>query len=348
MEEYDCKDDEWLKRLYGLREKWCPAYNKQFFSGGILSSQRSESTNSSLRKRLHATTTLVEFFHIFNDVVHEWRSNENTLNFKSGQGIPEMTLNDIPMLIQAANIYTPNMYTEFEKEYKRIHTYLHSQVESCDEYETYNVWHRVKPQYKYLVSFNKLSHDIQCTCMGFQETGILCSHSLRVYDLNCVEVMPTKYMTPRWTKSIRPQEDLENTTKKGVSTPPAVWRTQMKRKYNSVISASAENEEARKIIEDNLTQVKQQIQNEGLVVSESEDDQNQDVEEHHIDNETVVLNPKKSRQKGESNIRRKSTTEKMANIARGRKRAAETRKVNMLINLNFIAHHHTHIKHILC
>ncbi|KAH6796316.1 hypothetical protein C2S51_037302 [Perilla frutescens var. frutescens] len=39
----------WFARLYDLREKWCTAYNKDYFSAGILSSQQSESTNNAIR-----------------------------------------------------------------------------------------------------------------------------------------------------------------------------------------------------------------------------------------------------------------------------------------------------------
>ncbi|XP_056692117.1 protein FAR1-RELATED SEQUENCE 5-like [Spinacia oleracea] len=42
---FKLEKDDWFNRLYGLKEKWCTALSKDFFSAGILSSQRSESTN---------------------------------------------------------------------------------------------------------------------------------------------------------------------------------------------------------------------------------------------------------------------------------------------------------------
>ncbi|VFQ87215.1 unnamed protein product [Cuscuta campestris] len=50
--EYSCMNNDWLKKLYNLREKWCPAFSKDFFSAGILSSQRSESTNHALSRKM--------------------------------------------------------------------------------------------------------------------------------------------------------------------------------------------------------------------------------------------------------------------------------------------------------
>ncbi|KAK9689570.1 hypothetical protein RND81_09G067800 [Saponaria officinalis] len=46
--DYGLQHDTWFKRLYGIRRKWCTALSKDFFSAGILSSQRSESTNHAI------------------------------------------------------------------------------------------------------------------------------------------------------------------------------------------------------------------------------------------------------------------------------------------------------------
>ena len=74
---YNCGDNDWLKKLYKSREHWCPAFSKDYFSGGILSSQRVESTNRSISWRLNATTGLCEFYENFLDVVAQWRSRKN-------------------------------------------------------------------------------------------------------------------------------------------------------------------------------------------------------------------------------------------------------------------------------
>ncbi|PKU60219.1 hypothetical protein MA16_Dca027358 [Dendrobium catenatum] len=36
----------WLEELYRIRNKWSTVFNKDYFSMGILSTQRSESTNN--------------------------------------------------------------------------------------------------------------------------------------------------------------------------------------------------------------------------------------------------------------------------------------------------------------
>ncbi|KAJ8434754.1 hypothetical protein Cgig2_019679 [Carnegiea gigantea] len=47
---YDCGGNRWLNNLYSLRAKWCSAFSKKNFSRGVLSPQRSESINHSIKR----------------------------------------------------------------------------------------------------------------------------------------------------------------------------------------------------------------------------------------------------------------------------------------------------------
>ncbi|KAJ8437510.1 hypothetical protein Cgig2_027585 [Carnegiea gigantea] len=90
VEMYDCGVNRWLNNLYSLREKWRTAFSKKNFSRGVLSSQRSESTNNSIKRRLHATVNLCDFYNIICGVVLEWREKENGENHKCSKGNVEM------------------------------------------------------------------------------------------------------------------------------------------------------------------------------------------------------------------------------------------------------------------
>jgi len=46
--EYNCAENDWLKQLYKSKEHWCPAFSNDYFSAGILSSQKVESANRSI------------------------------------------------------------------------------------------------------------------------------------------------------------------------------------------------------------------------------------------------------------------------------------------------------------
>ncbi|KAL8480233.1 hypothetical protein ACS0TY_026962 [Phlomoides rotata] len=76
IEEYKLENHAWFKRLYNLKEKWCTALSMDFFSARILSSQMSESTNSSISFETKKITNLIDFFRNFNRIMKNWRINE--------------------------------------------------------------------------------------------------------------------------------------------------------------------------------------------------------------------------------------------------------------------------------
>ncbi|XP_031114321.1 protein FAR1-RELATED SEQUENCE 6-like [Ipomoea triloba] len=110
--EYKCHTNAWLDKLYDIREKWCPAFSKDYFSGGILSSQRSETTNHSVSRRLSKTSGLCDFYNSFVNVVSKWRSKENGEDVRCSQGLPTMTLDHVKLLLHARNVYTIEKWVE--------------------------------------------------------------------------------------------------------------------------------------------------------------------------------------------------------------------------------------------
>ncbi|KAI5653270.1 hypothetical protein M9H77_30457 [Catharanthus roseus] len=100
LDKFACHNDSWLNRLYYLREKWCPTFSKDFFSGGILSSQRNKATNHALSKTLSKTTKLCDFYRIFDEVVSEWRSNANMEDFRYKEGLFEEQFMKFPKYYQ--------------------------------------------------------------------------------------------------------------------------------------------------------------------------------------------------------------------------------------------------------
>lgn len=54
----------------------------------------------------------------------------------------------------------------------------------------------------YRVTFDINTHDIQCSCKLFETHGIMCRHTLKVYDIHEVTDVPHKYILDRWNKNI--------------------------------------------------------------------------------------------------------------------------------------------------
>jgi len=89
----------------------------------------------------------------------------------------------------------------------------------------------------------------------------------------------------------------------------------MHRQFEALLLASESNSQARKLCEEAFAQPKGDV---GVVmgsvyVSDTENDQ------QSSGGNKIIGNPKGSRKKGERNVRRKSTLEKISNIVRSRK-----------------------------
>uniref|UniRef100_A0A7N0SXM3 SWIM-type domain-containing protein n=1 Tax=Kalanchoe fedtschenkoi TaxID=63787 RepID=A0A7N0SXM3_KALFE len=177
---YHCADNPWIIKFYKTKEKWCGAFCKEFFSGGILSSQRSETTNKSVSRRLNKLSCLCEFYYTFCDVVSEWRSNEMKFNYSNSNGIPEMVVSNSNLLRHARDVYTRNIYKIFEDRF----------LDGIDMFRHY-------------VRFSAETLLVECTCKCFTQDCLLCMHSLRVLNIHCVQRIPDAYILKRWRKDIR-------------------------------------------------------------------------------------------------------------------------------------------------
>ncbi|RYQ96545.1 hypothetical protein Ahy_B08g092333 [Arachis hypogaea] len=60
-----------------------------------------------------------------------------------------------------------------------------------------------KPVYHtFRVDFDPLSRKGQCECNKFESAGILCCHTLAVWSYYRVDIVPSYYVLPRWSKNV--------------------------------------------------------------------------------------------------------------------------------------------------
>ena len=230
---FKLEKDDWFNRLYGLKEKWCTALSKDFFSAGILSSQRSESTNHAVGFKANKSTTLTEFYSIFQATINRWRKTEEKDDFDCTRGIPTSELSMSAILKQAANVYTITLFRDFEEEFKlsvasstmfkgsvgrtvffevwiegitgkkTINLYLIFRVDvllnNITLYVNNLTGSRQEVQYKMEDS------TVTCTCKNFEESGWLCFHCLRILHLHSINTIPDRYITTRWTRYAKKQ-----------------------------------------------------------------------------------------------------------------------------------------------
>ncbi|CAH9068262.1 unnamed protein product [Cuscuta europaea] len=305
-------DNTWLKRLYSHKEKWCPAFSKDYFSGGVLSSQRSESTNRSISRRLTKTATLCDFYKMFCDVVDEWRLDENGHDFRCSEGTVEMVLLQDTLLTHARDVYTLEIFKVFQEQYLKGMSHFFKLIsQNCHDY-VYHVWLNGVDMIRHSVTFNRHDNTVTCTCKMFSEVGIFCGHILRIYNVHCVKCIPQVYILSRWTKAaILPNVNLSVThgtdIMSGKILEDSVWRVQMTRKFNSVLSASAAFPEARRVCDQGYESIKHFLdaQRDASVVDESAS--------------RTILDPPRSRSKGQRNTRKRSIVEKQCKIVKARR-----------------------------
>ncbi|XP_050369190.1 protein FAR1-RELATED SEQUENCE 5-like [Argentina anserina] len=107
----------WLETLYELREKWCALFSKDTFSAGILSTQRSESTNNVFTHMSTKTMALTEFVHHYDVQAEKMRSSELEETFRCNNGIPSKAAKSSGIKKQAGMVYTRKIYNLFESEF---------------------------------------------------------------------------------------------------------------------------------------------------------------------------------------------------------------------------------------
>ncbi|KAK9750219.1 hypothetical protein RND81_02G180600 [Saponaria officinalis] len=184
--EYGLQNNLWFQQLYGLKEKWCTAFNNDIFSAGILSSQRSESTNHVMGFQVSKTTSLTDFFHIF----------EATVKSRPTSVYPMVDLLD-----HAAQVYTLALFRVFEKEFGMA---IGTRIVDCasDESLSFYIVHSSGSfENAYQVTFDRANLTIECTCRKFSEMGMLCYHSFRILHLWSITEIPDRYILKTYTKA---------------------------------------------------------------------------------------------------------------------------------------------------
>ena len=121
--------------------------------------------------------------------------------------------------------------------------------------------------------------------------------------------MPDQYIIRRWCKGIKDGQTLDlgtSNSKENVGCS-SVWRMQMMRKMNSIITASQMNKNARAHCEQYCMELKKVIEFDVGSIHIDEDGHGHGKDWNSFLN---VLNPPGSRQKGVRNTRLKSTVKK--------------------------------------
>ncbi|KAJ8428960.1 hypothetical protein Cgig2_003291 [Carnegiea gigantea] len=251
-------------------------------------------------------------------------SEENGEDHRCSKGNVEMPFPSINILKHAMSMYTIEGFLMFKKEFIDGAAYKYKGIESSSSATSFEVWgirvaresHGEEPyQFRHVVTFNKDKGVVECSCKMFTEVGILCS-PLSVLHACCVEQVPGRYIIRRWCKGIKDGQNLQlgsSTGKEHVGCS-FVWKMQILRKMNSIITTSQVNKNARAHCEKYFMELKELVEFDVGSIHCDKDGQ-----EKVLNSLPNVINPPGSRQKGIRNKRFNNIVEKKCNQIKLRK-----------------------------
>ncbi|WVZ84159.1 hypothetical protein U9M48_031218 [Paspalum notatum var. saurae] len=170
---YEPEKSTYLDRMWDMREKWAPAYFKDFFFAKISITQR---------KICDPSSSLNGFARRYEDFYHDRLQAESAEEFHCFNGKVTTTTSS-PIERHAAHA------TQKENELRVVY----------NGDNTKKFWGREV----YEVQANFADKELSCACKLFEHLGILSSHILMVLVHYGFKEIPEKYIMKRWTKGAR-------------------------------------------------------------------------------------------------------------------------------------------------
>ncbi|CAJ2657917.1 unnamed protein product [Trifolium pratense] len=128
MDMYNLKENEWLQRLFEIRESWIPVYNRSTFFAGMNTTQRSESINSFFDSFVNSTTTLEDFVVKFEKAVNNRYEAEKREDFESRHKLRILSIKS-KIEVHAESIYTRNVFGKFQDELAQVSHFTKEKIE---------------------------------------------------------------------------------------------------------------------------------------------------------------------------------------------------------------------------
>ncbi|XP_071700907.1 protein FAR1-RELATED SEQUENCE 11-like isoform X2 [Rutidosis leptorrhynchoides] len=173
VDKYNLQKNKHVQGLYELRKSWAPAYLRNYFFGGMTSTQRSESINGVIKRFVSSHTSLRDFVKQVDLVVEEMRSRQVHDNMLATLR-PTSLKTKSPLEKQAHDVLTPFAFKKFQEELERASQYL---IEHSDGNQFI---------IRYFEQGNHKFHSVfwdgdtaLCSCKTFEFWGILCRHIFR-------------------------------------------------------------------------------------------------------------------------------------------------------------------------
>ncbi|XP_009123544.1 protein FAR1-RELATED SEQUENCE 5-like [Brassica rapa] len=201
LNKHKLTDNKWLKNLFEVKEKWAMVYGRHTLTADSVSTQRSKSMNSILKRYLRRSFDLLTFFKHYERALDDRRYKELVADFGMMHTLPVLVAS-VKMLQHAEEVYTPEVFTLFQKEYTVIGDYVAKKTSKYEMVYEYNVSYRGVAR-EHLVKDDAANQTIHCSCMKFSFDGFLCLHALKVLNKKNVRRIPPTYILNRWSKEAK-------------------------------------------------------------------------------------------------------------------------------------------------
>ncbi|KAG6427750.1 hypothetical protein SASPL_111997 [Salvia splendens] len=168
LTQFNLHDNMWLKHMYSVKAKWAFCYIKAF------------------------TLACLE----------DKRYSELKCDFEARQKLPRLRLESSPMLQQLSKIYTASVFDLFQNEFILFAAaYIEHKDESGSLFEY--VIRLINHDGEWRVTYDPSTKMIHCSCRRFEIIGLICCHSVKVFDVLDVKLLLENYILKRWTREAR-------------------------------------------------------------------------------------------------------------------------------------------------
>lgn len=208
IDRYELRDHEWLQTMYSERRQWVPVYLRDTFFAEMSITQRSDSMNSYFDGYVNASTTLTQFFKLYERALESRNEKEVKADYDTMNAAPVLKTPS-PMEKQVSELYTRKIFMRFQEELVGTLTFMASKADDDEDTITYLVSKYGEDHKAYFVKFNVLEMKATCSCQMFEFSGLLCRHVLAVFRVTNLLTLPTHYVSKRWTRNAKSSVVLE-------------------------------------------------------------------------------------------------------------------------------------------
>ncbi|KAL2940384.1 Protein FAR1-RELATED SEQUENCE 5 [Bienertia sinuspersici] len=209
LDRYNLRDNEWLQSIYSARRQWIPVYLRDAFFAEMSITQRSDSMNSYFDGYVNASTSLNQFFKLYEKALESRNEKEVKADFET-MSSPPVLKTPSPMEKQVSSLYTRKIFTRFQEELVGTLNFMATKTEDDGDVITYQVAKYGEDHKAFCVRFNVLEMRATCSCQMFQFSGLLCRHVLAVFRVTNILTLPAHYILKRWTRNAKSSVLLDN------------------------------------------------------------------------------------------------------------------------------------------